>query len=570
MSFLWPPNDTKNRDADGVLRALSNTQPMVWMSLDGQIKDANDNFLNATGYTKEEIIGKPHTIFLEEEYARSDEYKRIWSDLNAGKPSTGEFNRKTKDGRTIWLEASYNPTLDQAGQATGVVALATDVTEKKMKNSDVEGQLEAINRSYAVIEFDLNWTILSANKNFCDAMGYTEQEIIGKKHMIFLDSEFANSYEYQEFQQSLRSGQFQAAEFKRIRKDGQEIWIQASYNPIFDNSGKPYKIVKYATDVTERRRVTQLLAENLQSLAGGNLSARMPGSTSPEFSDLCTAFNETMTRLSEMVSSIQTSTNEVSKGSREIATSARDLSTQTEKQASSLQETNAAIEEISNNVASSAQSALMVTDAAQDAESRAVQGESVVRSAISAMERIEDGSKKISEIIGVIESIAFQTNLLALNAAVEAARAGESGKGFAVVASEVRTLAQRSSEAASDITQLIQSSTAQVVEGAELVRSTGSVLEEIKGSIERVVTNVDEISEATGQQASSIKEISSVVADIDTNTQSNAQSAQRSAANANNLANESDHLAQLASFFGVNPSQNSRGTNQMRQFAKSA
>jgi len=540
-----------NGNTKSIMDALNAAQAMIIFDLKGNIVEANDNFLQAVGYEKSEIIGKHHRIFVSKKLAASDEYAAFWKKLAKGEHHTGEFERWTKDGSVLWLEASYNPIYDANGKPQGVVKFAIDITARKMRNADVNGQLVAISRSQAVIEFDLESNILKANDNFCDAMGYSASEIVGKQHRMFVEEETVASQEYKIFWDDLRAGQFKAAEFKRLGKGGKVVWIQASYNPILDASGNPYKIVKYATDITERKQTFEALSKNLQLLAEGNLSARMSSFTNPEFSQLSEAFNETMAKLSDLVTDIQTSSGTMSNGITGIAQGAQDLSERTEKQAASLQETNAALEDISSNITATASSAKNAHAAAQEAESRAIQGDNVVRSAISAMDRIEDGSKKITEIISVIESISFQTNLLALNAAVEAARAGESGKGFAVVASEVRTLAQRSSEAANDITQLIESSSAQVVEGADLVRNTGNVLNEIKSSIDSVVENVNEISEASADQANAISGISAAVSGIDASTQSNAQMAQQSASSANSLTKEAERLIKLAGVFGA-------------------
>ncbi len=573
MRLSWNNNASSSSDSDAVLSALNDVRSIVKIDLNGNVTSANQKLLEVLGYSESEVVGKPYSNLLPQDQNFVADFRQVYSRVKQGEPYDAEVLHVCKDGSEATMKIAIQPLKNASGQVTGSVAFSIDVTAQKKQVADFERQLAALTRSYAVIEFDLDFNILSANKNFCDAMGYSETEIIGQRHRIFLESEYANSAEYATFQNSLRSGTVHSEEYKRIAKGGRVIWIQASYNPILDDHGKPYKIVKYATDVTERKTIVNSLEQNLNHLANGDLSPRMTAKPKSEFEGLCTAFNDTMDRLTNMVSAIQSSTGEVSEGTKTIAQGAKDLSSRTEEQAGSLQETNAAVEDISNNITSTAQSAKKANDAAHDAEKRALQGDQVVGSAISAMERIEDGSKKITEIISVIESISFQTNLLALNAAVEAARAGESGKGFAVVASEVRTLAQRSSEAAADITQLIESSTSQVVEGADLVRNTGKVLKEIKGSIDRVVENVNEISQASTQQAGAIREISSVMSGIDGNTQHNAQLAQNSASNALKLAKESDHLRELASFFGSDGAKGSGGTDasQTQQlFAKSA
>ncbi len=542
-----------------LIDALNNAQAMVWFDLSGKITDANQNFLDALGYSADEIVGKHHQTFVSPDNTSSEDFKALWARLASGKTVRGDFKQVHKSGRDVWLEASYSPLFDKKGAVVAVVEFAVDVTEQKQKQMDQQHQLAAISRAQAVIEFDLDGIVLKANETFCKAMGYDESEIIGKHHALFVEDEYAASTDYSDFWASFEKSACKSAEYAHVAKNGHSVWFQASYNSIKDANGKPYKVINYATDITQRKVFMDALTDGLSKLSDGDLTPRMNKGNDPalnalpeDLSSASDAFNATMDRLTHMTQEIQSSSGAVSNSIKSIAENAQELAQRTEQQAASLEETNAAVEEISSNITLTASNAKKANSAAQGAEERALQGDNVVQSAISAMDRIEDGSKKITEIISVIESISFQTNLLALNAAVEAARAGESGKGFAVVASEVRILAQRSSEAAQDITQLIESSSAQVVEGAGLVRSTGDMLQEIKSSIELVVGNVNEISDASSQQADRLRGISEAISGIDNNTQGNAQMAQVSVAGAQNLEKESDHLLELASFFASN------------------
>ena len=238
------------RDLQGKVDAIGRSQAVIEFELDGTIITANDNFLNAVGYTLQEIQGQHHRIFCDAEYVRSAEYRAFWQRLNQGEFEAGEFRRIRKDGNEIWIQASYNPIFGENGRPVKVIKFASDITEQKRQNADYEGQISAISKSQAVIEFHLDGTIIRANENFCAAVGYQLEEIQGKHHRIFCESEFTDSPEYRAFWEKLRSGEYEAGEFKRIAKDGSEIWIQASYNPIFDANGKPTKVVKYATDIT--------------------------------------------------------------------------------------------------------------------------------------------------------------------------------------------------------------------------------------------------------------------------------------------------------------------------------
>ena len=234
--------------------AIRRSQAVIEFDLEGTILDANDNFLSAMGYTLEEVRGKHHSLFVEPEFKGSAEYRQLWTDLNQGKFKSGEFKRIGKGGREVWIQASYNPILDPNGTPVKVVKFASDVTEAKMQSADHAGQLDAIRKSQAVIEFELDGTIIDANENFLSVMGYTLEEVSGKHHSIFIEPEMRRSAEYKQFWVDLNKGKFKSARFKRIGKDGGEVWIQASYNPILDPDGRVFKVVKFATDITQAVR----------------------------------------------------------------------------------------------------------------------------------------------------------------------------------------------------------------------------------------------------------------------------------------------------------------------------
>jgi methyl-accepting chemotaxis protein len=231
--------------------ALDKVQAIIEFNLDGTVVSANENFLQIFGYRLDEVLGKHHRIFCEPGYAASDEYAEFWKKLGRGEYHSAEFKRLAKGGREIWLRASYNPIFDMDGRPFRVVKFATDVTAAKLQNAEFEGKVRAIDRAQAVIEFNLDGTVVSANENFLQIFGYRLDEVVGKHHRIFCEPGYAESPAYAEFWQKLGRGEYDADEFKRIGKDGTEIWLQASYNPIFDVEGRPRKIVKFASDITE-------------------------------------------------------------------------------------------------------------------------------------------------------------------------------------------------------------------------------------------------------------------------------------------------------------------------------
>ncbi|SDT06994.1 PAS domain-containing protein [Actinoplanes derwentensis] len=240
-------------DAHGKIQAISRSQAVIEFDLDGYILDANHNFLDLVGYSRTEVIGRHHRMFVPAQDAQSEAYQEFWQRLGAGEFVSGEFRRIGQNGREVWLQAVYNPILGVDGEPWKVVKFAVDVTATKLANAEFEGKVAAINRSQAVIEFDLNGHVLSANENFLDAVGYRMADVIGRHHRMFVSAETADSTEYADFWRRLQQGEFVSGEFHRYGKDGRDVWLQATYNPIFGLDGKPWKVVKFASDITEAK-----------------------------------------------------------------------------------------------------------------------------------------------------------------------------------------------------------------------------------------------------------------------------------------------------------------------------
>jgi methyl-accepting chemotaxis protein len=237
-------------DLNAVYQALDRVQAIIEFDLDGKIISANENFLHTFEYEANEIVGQHHRIFCDQQYAASPEYSEFWKNLGRGEFVEAEFKRLAKSGREIWLRASYNPVFDADGNPIRVVKFATDVTASKLRTAEYQSKINAIERAQAVIEFDLDGTITAVNENFLEIFGYGLDEVVGKHHRIFCDPGYAESPEYGQFWQKLRQGEYEAGEFKRIRKDGRDVWLQASYNPILDIEERPIKVIKFASDIT--------------------------------------------------------------------------------------------------------------------------------------------------------------------------------------------------------------------------------------------------------------------------------------------------------------------------------
>ncbi|MBB3571048.1 PAS domain-containing methyl-accepting chemotaxis protein [Rhizobium sp. BK491] len=535
-------------DAIAVLTALSKSQAMIEFDLAGRILTANERFCRALGYELAEIVGKHHSMFVEPAYAGSPEYKAFWSKLAAGTFDQQQYKRIGKGGREVWIEASYNPVF-RRGKPVKVVKIATDITASKLKTAEDSGKIEALSRAQAVIEFTPTGEILTANENFLSALGYSLAEIQGKHHSMFCEPSHTASSAYRDFWKKLAAGELIADEFMRLGKGGRKVYIQASYNPIFDLNGKVFKVVKFATDVTSRVENVNQLAGCLTNLAEGDLSQEIEKAFIPSLERLRTDFNSASDKLKQAMATVAENAHAIASGSNEVRVAADDLAKRTEQQAASIEETAAALEEITTTVKNSSQRAEEAGRLVARARAHAEHSGGVVRNAIGAMDQIEASSREISSIIGVIDEIAFQTNLLALNAGVEAARAGDAGKGFAVVAQEVRELAQRSAKAAKEIKTLITASGAQVADGVALVTSAGGALQEIAAQVQEIDTNVVAIVEAAREQSTALGEINQAVDTVDQSTQKNAAMVEEQTAASHSLAREAAALFQLLGQF---------------------
>jgi methyl-accepting chemotaxis protein len=571
MSWLGKGKGPDLQDLRGQVAAIGRSQAVIEFTLDGKILTANDNFLNALGYTLAEVQGKHHSMFVDPAYRQTPEYRMFWEKLGRGEFDSGQYKRIAKGGKEIWIQASYNAILDRKGRPFKVVKYASDISAQKMRDMDFAGQLAAINKAQAVIEFTLEGKVLTANENFLKTLGYTLDEIKGQHHGMFVDAAYRQSPDYRMFWEKLGRGEYQAAQYKRIAKGGKEVYIQASYNPILDANGKPMKVVKFATDVTAQVMAVQQTQEVVAAAKENDLTRRIPmEGKSGDTAQLCEGVNGLLDTMVSVIADIKAAAAEVSSAAAEISTSTTDLSQRTEEQAASLEETSASMEEISVTVKKNADNAQQANQFASSTREVAGRGGEVVAKAVSAMSRIEESSGKISDIISVIDEIARQTNLLALNAAVEAARAGEAGRGFAVVASEVRSLAQRSSQAAKDIKDLITNSSSQVQEGVELVNKAGTSLSEIVDSIKKVAQIVGDIAAASAEQSTGIDQVNTALTQMDEVTQQNSALVEENAATAKTLEQQSAAMNERVGAFKLMSSAGEGGRRPAAEFKRSA
>ena len=549
-------------DLEGRADAADRSQAVAEYNMDGTVRRANNHFLTALGYTSGDIRGKHHSLFVDNAFRDSTDYRTFWAKLRRGELDAGEYKRLAKGGREVWLQATYIPVCGPLGTPFKVVEYATDITTVTLRRANGLGQVAAINRAQAVITLELDGTVRTANDNFLRTMGYSLEEIKGKHHSMFVTPEERNSQQYREFWLKLTRGEFNAGQYERIARGGRKLWVQASYNPILDSTGKTLHVIAYATDITDQvgfshqlRGVVEETREVVNAAAKGDLTKRINAANKTgEVAALSNGVNSLIDELSSLIHQIHTTTGHVQTGLEEMSQGNSNLSQRTSEQAASLEETASSMEEMSTTVRQTAENAGMANNLAIAAQAQAEKGGSVVGAAVNAMATINDASTKIAAITGVIDEIAFQTNLLALNAAVEAARAGDQGRGFAVVANEVRSLAGRSAVAAKEIKSLIQESVSRVTEGTRLVDESGQALEEIVAAVKKVTAIVAEIAAASREQSTGIEQVNRAVTQMDEATQQNAALVEEAAAASRAIVDQMQALDALISRYQLGKS----------------
>lgn len=547
----------------GVMAALHRSLAIIEFTPEGTVLSANDNFLKAMGYSASEIQGQHHRLFVDPREAQTPDYQAFWAKLKRGEFHSGRYRRLNKRRQEIWIEATYNPVFDNQGKLVKVIKLASDITEKARQESEAAGKLQAIETSQAVIEFTAEGTILRANANFCLTTGYSENEIVGQHHRMFVDPAEAASPGYRAFWEKLGRGEFDGGRYKRYGKHGKTVWIQATYTPILDSEGRVMKVVKFATDITVQVRMQEELQSAVSAtqaviaaVEAGDLGRRIDTrALDGEVLSLCQSVNALITLMGQVIAQVRYSADAVGVAASEITQGNADLSRRTETQASSIEETASTMEELTATVRQNTHNAGKASEMTGRTQEIVERGGQLVSQVVKTMSDIQHASNRISDIIGVIDGIAFQTNILALNAAVEAARAGEQGRGFAVVATEVRNLAQRSASAAKEIKGLISDAGDKVRNGSELVDRTGKTMAEVVEAIKSVNSIMADIALAGREQASGIEQVNHAVSQMDEVTQQNAALVEEAAAAAESLESQARELITLVSRFVDEPAQ---------------
>lgn len=593
------------QDEFKVREAIMNMTTIVSESdLKGNIINVNDKFCEVSQYSREELLGKPHSIVRHPDMPK-EVFKQLWATIGRGQIFHGVIKNRRKDGTPYYVDAVIAPVLDKkTGKPRKYVGVRYDITAQEIARQQMKGIVDAIDRMYATVEFAMDGTVITANENFLKIMGYSLDEIKGQHHRTFCDPAYANTSEYATFWEKLNRKEVDRGVYRCVAKGGREVWLRSSYNPVLDELGRPVKVVAFNTDITGEKQAEIAVERLIAAAAGGRLKERietdrfegqakqltesfnrlldavikpwqeaqevlwalsncdltksMIGDYQGDFAQIKDSLNLAIAKLKESMVTVREATESVSLSAEEIAKGNEDLSRRTTEQAASLEETSSAMEEMTSTVKQNADNAQQANQLAIAARDVASKGGTVTSKAVEAMSEITKCSKKIADIITVIDEIAFQTNLLALNAAVEAARAGEHGRGFAVVAAEVRNLAQRSATAAKEIKGLIMESLQRVSEGSELVNQSGQTLNEIVMSVKRLTDIIAEISAASQEQAGGIDQVNTSVMQMDQATQQNAALVEEITAASQSMRAQSLALKKQVMSFKVNATEEAK------------
>ena len=583
----------KQQELEGQMGAINSANAYIEFHPSGTIIRANDLFLTVMGYRLSEIEDKHHRMFCNSAYTNSREYEQFWNALRMGQPQVGEFKRITKDGKEIWLQANYTPVKDEKGTVIRIIKLATDITDQKLRNADFVGQIEAISKAQAIIEFNLDGTVRESNDNFLNVMGYSLPEIKGQHHSMFVDTVYGRSAEYREFWAKLNRGEYIAGEFRRLGKGGKQIWIQASYNPILDLNGKPFKVVKFATDITDQKvrdsefkEQVNIISDIIMQISRGDLTNKVSINATGDVKTMADALNSAIDNINNLLLNIGMNADVVSSASMnmldktdsmkrntgEVASAISQMAKGAQDQATRTDESSKLVEKVKNSSEDMEQKANAINVAAEKGQKGSENGLKTMKVLVTNMTGIRESAQQTSKSIEVltqraeeigrtlkvITDIASQTNLLALNAAIEAARAGDAGRGFAVVAEEIRKLAEDSRKSAVDIEKIIsdvQKDTVaagkaidtmqvSVKEGGNATNEAENIFQEIAKSTQSTFEFSKQIQEATKGQKTSIDLVVKNIEQIVVVAEETAAGTQQAASSSQQLSNAMGEIAE--------------------------
>ena len=552
--------ELESRNVRGILGVFDQSYAFIEFDTSGVITKANDNFLKTMGYDTHEIVGKHHRMFAEPEYGSSKAYESFWNELRAGNPQVGVVKRVAKSGKEVWLQATYAPVKDEMNRVVKVVKVAINVTEEKLASANAEGQLAAIHKAQPVVEFNLDGTILTANEKFLETMGYRLNDVVGKHHSMFVDPAYASSSEYRNFWAELNAGNYQTTETRRLGRNGKEVWFQSSFNPILDLNKRPFKIVKFATDVTEQRNAEIALRQKVDAMlvvvnaaALGDLTREVTVRGSDPIGQMGEGLHRFLEEMRTNIKSMEGTASTLAAASEELSAVSEQMSANAEETSTQANVVSAASEQVSKNVVTVATGTEEMSASIREISTNTTEAVKVALHAVRVAEttnttvaKLGESSAEIGKVIKVITSIAQQTNLLALNATIEAARAGEAGKGFAVVANEVKELAKETAKATEDISQKIEAIQSDTNGAVSAIREIGNIINRIAEIQGTIASAVEEQTATTNEMGRNVSEAARGSAEIAGNISGVATAASSTSQGANDSLRATTELARMA------------------------